>query len=65
MEGTAGHQQALEQLATLAGFQAQEQQLTRQSLAVAANVEAVANGYWLNREAWGRRRFRCCSPSRR
>ncbi|HVT60364.1 MAG TPA: hypothetical protein VHR45_18470 [Thermoanaerobaculia bacterium] len=51
MAATAGHQQALEQLATLAGFQAQEQLLARQSLAVGANLQAVAYGYWLNREA--------------
>lgn len=53
MGATAGHQQALEQLATLAAFQAQEQLLTRQALAVEANLTAVASGYWLNREAQG------------
>jgi P-type conjugative transfer protein TrbJ len=51
METTAGHQQALEMLATLAGFQAQEALLSRQSLAVVANEQAVANGYWIDREA--------------
>jgi hypothetical protein len=53
MTGTAGHQQALEHLATLAGLQAQEQLLTRQSLAVVANAQTVANGYWLLREVQG------------
>jgi sulfur carrier protein ThiS len=51
MTTTDGHQQALEQLTTLAGFSAQEQLLTRQSLAVANNQTAVAQGYWLNRQA--------------
>jgi P-type conjugative transfer protein TrbJ len=57
MAATQGHQQALEQLATLASFQAQEALLTRQSLAVAGNLQAVANGYWLNREAQSRATF--------
>jgi P-type conjugative transfer protein TrbJ len=51
MAGTQGHQQALEQLTTLAGFSAQEQLLTRQALATQANLQAVADGYWLNKEA--------------
>jgi P-type conjugative transfer protein TrbJ len=51
MATTAGHQQALEQLSTLAAFTAQEQLLTRQALAASANVAAVAGGYWLNRDA--------------
>jgi P-type conjugative transfer protein TrbJ len=53
MTSTDGHQQALEHLATLSAFTAQEQLLTRQSLAVANNQAAVAQGYWLNREAQG------------
>jgi P-type conjugative transfer protein TrbJ len=53
MTRTDGHQQALEQLATLSAFSAQEQLLTRQSLAVANNQAAVAHGYWLNRQAQG------------
>ena len=53
MTRTDGHQQALEQLATLSAFNAQEQLLTRQSLAVANNQAAVAQGYWLNRAAQG------------
>jgi P-type conjugative transfer protein TrbJ len=51
MTSTDGHQQALEQLATLAAFSAQEQLLARQSLAVAANLDAVAQGFWVNRQA--------------
>jgi P-type conjugative transfer protein TrbJ len=54
MQATAGHQQALEQLTTLASFSAQEQLLTRQALAVGNNLQAVAGGYWLDREAQGR-----------
>jgi P-type conjugative transfer protein TrbJ len=53
MTRTDGHQQALEQLTTLSAFSAQEQLLTRQSLAVANNQAAVAQGYWLNRQAQG------------
>lgn len=53
MTRTDGHQQALEQLATLSAFSAQEQLLTRQSLAIANNQAAVAQGYWLNRQAQG------------
>jgi P-type conjugative transfer protein TrbJ len=53
MTRTDGHQQALEQLATLSAFTAQEQLLTRQSLAIANNQAAVAQGYWLNRQAQG------------
>ena len=53
MAQTDGHQQALEHLATLAAFSAQEQLLLRQSLAVANNQAAVAHGYWLNRQAQG------------
>jgi P-type conjugative transfer protein TrbJ len=53
MARTDGHQQAMEQLATLSAFSAQEQLLTRQSLAVANNQAAVAHGYWLNRQAQG------------
>ncbi|HVT61590.1 MAG TPA: hypothetical protein VHR45_24730 [Thermoanaerobaculia bacterium] len=51
MASSDGHQQALEQLATLSGFAAQEQLLARQSLAVSANLQAVAQGYWVNRQA--------------
>jgi P-type conjugative transfer protein TrbJ len=54
MQATAGHQQALEQLTTLATFSAQEQLLTRQALATGNNLQAVSNGYWLDREAQGR-----------
>jgi P-type conjugative transfer protein TrbJ len=54
MAATDGHQQALEQLATLSSFSAQEQLLTRQSLAVNANLQAVANAYWIDREAQSR-----------
>jgi P-type conjugative transfer protein TrbJ len=57
MAGTAGHQQALEQLTTLSTFQAQELLLTRQSLDVAANLQAVSSGYWLNREAQSQATF--------
>jgi len=57
MAGTHGHQEALEQLTTLAAFSAQEQLLARQSLAVSANLQAVARGYWLNREAQARATF--------
>jgi P-type conjugative transfer protein TrbJ len=53
MTTTDGHQQALEQLTTLSAFSAQEQLLTRQALAVANNQTAVAQGYWLNRQAQG------------
>jgi P-type conjugative transfer protein TrbJ len=53
MGRTDGHQQALEQVATLSAFAAQEQLLTRQALAVANNQAAVAHGYWLNRQAQG------------
>jgi P-type conjugative transfer protein TrbJ len=53
MTSTDGHQQALELLATLAAFIAQEQLLTRQALAIANNQAAVAQGYWLNRQAQG------------
>jgi P-type conjugative transfer protein TrbJ len=54
MTVTQGHQQALEQLATLGSFTAQEQLLARQSLAVSANLQAVAGAYWIDREAQGR-----------
>ncbi len=57
MAGTQGHQQALELLTTLAGFSAQEQLLTRQALAVQTNLQAVAGGYWINREAQARATF--------
>jgi P-type conjugative transfer protein TrbJ len=57
MSSTDGHQQALEQLATLAAFSAQEQLLTRQALAVSNNQMAVAQGYWLNRQAQGEANF--------
>ncbi|HXM70350.1 MAG TPA: hypothetical protein VN970_04400 [Thermoanaerobaculia bacterium] len=57
MTRTDGHQQALEQLATLSAFSAQEQLLTRQSLAIANNQAAVAQGYWLNRQAQGEASF--------
>jgi P-type conjugative transfer protein TrbJ len=58
MTGTAGHQQALEQLATLGSFTAQEQLLARQSLAVNANLQAVGQAYWIDREAQARATFR-------
>jgi P-type conjugative transfer protein TrbJ len=54
MTGTRGHQEALEQLATLQSFAAQEQLLSRQSLAVGANLQAVSAAYWIDREAQGR-----------
>jgi P-type conjugative transfer protein TrbJ len=57
MATTHGHQEALEQLATLAAFSAQEQLLARQALATQANLQAVASGYWLNREAQARATF--------
>jgi P-type conjugative transfer protein TrbJ len=57
MAGTNGHQEALEQLTTLAVFSAQEQLLARQALAVQSNLQAVADGYWLNREAQSRATF--------
>jgi len=57
MTGTVGHQQALEHLATLSSFQAQELLLTRQSLDVSANLQAVSSGYWLNREAQSQATF--------
>jgi P-type conjugative transfer protein TrbJ len=57
MAGTGGHQQALEQLATLGSFSAQEQLLTRQSLAVGNNLQAVAYGWYLNREAQAQASF--------
>jgi P-type conjugative transfer protein TrbJ len=57
MTATDGHQMALEQLATLAAFSAQEQLLARQSLAVNANLQAVADAYWINREAQARATF--------
>ncbi|HVT14700.1 MAG TPA: hypothetical protein VHQ90_00780 [Thermoanaerobaculia bacterium] len=58
MAATDGHQQALEHLATLAAFSAQEQLLSRQSLAVAANFAAVAHGYSINRQAQADATFR-------
>jgi P-type conjugative transfer protein TrbJ len=58
MTRTDGHQQALEQLATLGSFTAQEQLLTRQSLAVNANLQAVGQAYWIDREAQARATFR-------
>jgi P-type conjugative transfer protein TrbJ len=58
MATTDGHQRALEQLATLGSFTAQEQLLARQSLAVNANLEAVAQAYWIDREAQARASFR-------
>jgi P-type conjugative transfer protein TrbJ len=57
MATTDGHQQAIEHLATLSSFSAQEQLLTRQSLAVNANLQAVANAYWIDREAQSRAAF--------
>jgi P-type conjugative transfer protein TrbJ len=66
MASTDGHQMALEQLTTLAVFAAQEQLLTRQSLAVNANLQAVANAYWIDREAQARAAFNSRrSPGRR
>jgi P-type conjugative transfer protein TrbJ len=53
MTTTDGHQQALEQIATLAAFSAQELLLTRQALAVANNQAALAHGYWIDRQAQG------------
>src|SRR5207302_1778716 len=58
MARTDGHQQALEHLATLASFTAQEQLLTRQSLAVGANLQAVGQAYWIDRAAQARATFR-------
>jgi P-type conjugative transfer protein TrbJ len=58
MAATDGHQQALEHLATFASFTAQEQLLARQSLAVAANLQAVGQAYWIDREAQARASFR-------
>lgn len=46
-----GHQEALELLATIGTFGAEEQILTRQALAVANNLDAVYYGYRLNQEA--------------
>ena len=63
MAATQGHQQALEQLATLGSFSAQEQLLTRQSLAVTNNLQAVAFGYWLNREAQSQATFNAVAGS--
>jgi P-type conjugative transfer protein TrbJ len=57
MTATDGPQMALEQLTTPAAFSAQEQLLTRQSLAVSANFQAVAGAYWIDREAQGRAAF--------
>jgi P-type conjugative transfer protein TrbJ len=57
MATTGGTQQALEQITTLESFSAQEQLLTRQSLAVNANLQAVANAYWIDREAQARATF--------
>jgi P-type conjugative transfer protein TrbJ len=57
MTSTDGHQQALEQIATLAAFSAQEQLLSRQAQAIANNQMAVAQGYWLNRQAQGEANF--------
>jgi P-type conjugative transfer protein TrbJ len=57
MATTDGHQMALEQLTTLAVFSAQEQLLTRQSLAVNANRQAVSDAYWIDREAQARAAF--------
>ena len=54
MATTDGHQQALEHLATLSAVAAQEQLLSRQSLAVNANLQAVAHAYWIDREAQAR-----------
>jgi P-type conjugative transfer protein TrbJ len=54
MAATDGHQQALEQLATLSGLTAQEQLLGRQALAVSANLQAVGQAYWIDREAQAR-----------
>jgi P-type conjugative transfer protein TrbJ len=58
MASTDGHQQALEQLATLGSFSAQEALLTRQSAAVSANLLAVSQAYWIDREAQSRATFR-------
>ncbi|MDP9121975.1 MAG: hypothetical protein M3O15_11535 [Acidobacteriota bacterium] len=57
MGSTVGHEQQLELLTTLSGFDAQEQLLTRQSLAVMANLEAVSSAYWINREAQSQATF--------
>lgn len=48
---THGTQEALEQLATLSAFSAQEQLLIRQALAAAANSGSVAAAFWINRDA--------------
>jgi P-type conjugative transfer protein TrbJ len=63
MATTDGHQMALEQLTTLAVFSAQEQLLARQSLAVNANLQAVANAYWIDREAQARAAFQLIAAS--
>jgi P-type conjugative transfer protein TrbJ len=63
MASTDGHQMALEQLTTLAVFSAQEQLLARQSLAVNANLQAVANAYWIDREAQARAAFQIVAAS--
>lgn len=46
-----GHQEALELLATIGTFNAEEQILTRQALGVQSNLAAVYYGYRLNQEA--------------
>lgn len=46
-----GHQEALELLATIGTFAAEEQILTRQALAVQTNLSSVYYGYRLNEEA--------------
>jgi P-type conjugative transfer protein TrbJ len=53
MTTTQGTQQALEHLATISMFSAQEAILTRQALAVTANIHAVGSAYWIDREAQG------------
>ncbi len=53
MAGVKGHQEALELLATIGTFAAEEQILTRQALAVQNNLDAVYYAYRLNQEAQG------------
>lgn len=51
MATVQGHQEALEMLATLQAFTAEEQILTRQALATQNNMVSVYYGYRLNAEA--------------
>jgi P-type conjugative transfer protein TrbJ len=51
MGGVKGHQEALELLATIGTYHAEETLLARQAMAVNSNIHAVYYGYLLNREA--------------